>query len=365
MTRPPLGYLDPAFLAELREESDGLRAAFGTASPCTFALSGTGMSGMECALANLLEPGERLLVCVNGFFGERMAEVASRHAIEVHRVEADWGRAIDVAQLATRAREVRPQVVAFVHAETSTGCLQPLEPLAREARAAGALVVADCVTSIGGVVLDVDRAGIDVAYAGSQKCLGAPSGLAPVAASPRALDRIRRRATPPSTWYHDLVLLERYFGASPPSYHHTPSYALHSALREALRALREEGIEESARRHRRNHLALVAGVEALGLQMLVAPELRAPMLNAVVVPDGIDEAKLRSRLREKDRIEIGAGLGKLRGRIIRIGLMGHSSRAESVTCVLAAIAAALTDQGRAASADRAVEAAREALRAAA
>lgn len=356
--RPLLGYLDDDFRAMLAEESGWLRASFATENAVTFALSGTGMAGMEAAFANLLERGDRLLVGVNGFFGERMVEVAARHGAEIHRVDAEWGRALDPAALASKAREVRPKLVAVVHAETSTGCLQPLAPLAAAARESGALFLADCVTSIGGAAIELDAAGVDAAYAGSQKCLGAPPGLSPVSFSPRAMDAVRARKTPASSWYHDLAALERYYFGAPPAYHHTPSNTLHYALLEALRALhRDEGAAATFARHRSNHVAVVAGLRALGLKLLVPEDVRAPMLNAVLVPDGVDDAKVRARLRAKDRIEIGAGLGKLRGRVLRIGLMGHSSRFANVVTVLAALAEALLEQGYRCSAGAAVEAA--------
>jgi alanine-glyoxylate transaminase/serine-glyoxylate transaminase/serine-pyruvate transaminase len=362
MARPLLGYMDRDFHTILEEECRGLRACFATANRVTFPLSGTGMSGMECLLANLLEPGDRLLVCVNGFFGERLCEVAARHGAEIHRLEAEWGSPIDPAALEREARRVAPAVVAVVHAETSTGCLQPLAPLVRAGKVGNALVIADCVTSIGGTAIDADAAGLDAAYAGSQKCLGAPPGLAPVTFGERAMSKIRARKTPVQSWYHDVTILERYYpfdpGSAPSAYHHTPSTSLHYALAEALRCLLEtEGLTAAFARHQRNHRALVAGVEALGLRMLVKEGFRTPMLNAIHVPDGVDEAKIRARLRETHRIEIGAGLGKLRGKIIRIGLMGHSSRAGNVVRALAALADALQSQGYRCSPGAAVDAA--------
>lgn len=365
LERPLLGYLDREFFEILEEEARLLRRAFGTENAATFALTGTGMSGMECVLANLLEPGDRLLVCVNGFFGNRMTEVAARHGIQVDRVDAEWGTAVDPAAVRDACERSKPAVVAAVHAETSTGCLQPLAPLAEAAHAVGALFVADCVTSIGGVPVDVDRNGIDAAYAGSQKCLGAPPGLSPLTLSERALRRVRARRTPVSSWYHDLTLLAGYYpgmGSAPPAYHHTPSPTLHYGLLEALRALVEsEGLDAAFARHARNHRALVAGLEALGLTLGVPPGSRTPMLHSVGVPGGIDDGALRSRMREGHRIEIGAGLGKLRGQVFRIGLMGHSSRESNVYRALVALAECLEVQGFRGSAGAAVEAARRAF----
>lgn len=358
MSRPLLGYLDPDFRKVLDEEQSLLRDCYGTANEFTIGLSGTGMAGMECVVSNLLEPGERLLVGVNGFFGERICEVAARHGIVVYRVDAEWGAAVDPAAMDAKAREVHPHAIAVVHAETSTGCLQPLAPHSQVARAHNAFFISDCVTSIGGVPVDLDKNGVDAAYAGSQKCLGAPPGLSPVSFSKRAVERVRARKTPVSSWYHDILLLEKYYISQPQGYHHTPCNNLHYALLEALRNVKyTETIPAVFERHARNHRALVAGVEALGLRMLVAPELRTPMLNSIGVPDGVDEAKLRARLRNVNKIEIGAGLGKLKGRIIRIGLMGHSSRHGNVMAVLPALAEALREQNYKCSAGAAVDAA--------
>ncbi len=358
MNRPLLGYMDPEFRQLLGAEAELLRRSFGTENRTTFALSGTGMSGMECALSNLLEPGDRILVGVNGFFGDRMCEVASRHGVEVHRVDAEWGTAVDPIALEKKARDLSPRVIAVVHAETSTGCLQPLAPIAAVAKRSAAFLLVDCVTSLGGVPIAADAVGIDVAYAGSQKCLGAPPGLSPMTFSDRAMKVIRARKMPVGSWYHDVTILERYYGADSPAYHHTPSNPLHHALHEALLALHEtEGADATFQRHRENHVRLAAGLQALGLSLLVPEAIRTPMLLAVRVPESIDEAKVRARLREKNRIEIGAGLGKLKGRVLRIGLMGHSSRRSNVLVVLAALGEALREQGLRCSTAEAVEAA--------
>lgn len=345
LASPPLGYLDADFKKILDEEQALLRNVYGTRNALTFALSGTGMAGMECILSNLLERGERMLVCVNGFFSERMCELAERHAIVVERVDAPWGAPVDPSDVEKAARRVNPKVIAAVHAETSTGCLQALKPLSHIAKDTGALFVADCVTSIGGVPVDLDASGVDAAYAGSQKCLGAPPGLSPISLSEAAMQKIRSRKTPTHVWYFDLQLLEKYYCASPGAYHHTPSNNLHYALLEALRAIHgTEGLEEVYERHRRNHRALVAGLSALGLQLFVKEGLRTPMLHSIVVPEGVDDAALRGTLRNEYRIEIGAGLGRLRGKIFRIGLMGNSSRFNSVVSVLSALGSALQKQ---------------------
>lgn len=363
MARPLLGYLDSDFRKILDEERALLRESYDTKNELTFALSGTGMAGMECVFSNLLEAGERLLIGVNGFFGERMCEVAARHGIVVSRVDAEWGTPLDPELLANKCKEFRPKAIAVVHAETSTGCLQSLAPLSNIAKEHDALFITDCVTSIGGVPVELDKNGVDAAYAGSQKCLGAPPGLSPVSFSARAVARVRARKSPASSWYHDILLLEKYYISTPQSYHHTPSTNLHYALLEALRMLHlTETAPAAARRHQQNHRALVAGVEALGLRMFVKEGSRTPMLNSIQIPDGVDDTKLRARLRERDRIEIGAGLGKLKGRIIRIGLMGHASRFENVISVLNALAGALGEQSYKCSAGAAVDAATAAVK---
>jgi alanine-glyoxylate transaminase / serine-glyoxylate transaminase / serine-pyruvate transaminase len=336
LATPMLGYLDPAFLRLLDETQGLLRHVYETENPLTLALTGTGMAGMEAVLANLLEPGDRLLVAAAGFFGERIAEVARRHGAEVTKIERPWGEVFPLEQVAEALGRERVKALALVHAETSTGALQPLDGLADLARKNDALLVVDCVTSLGGVSVGLDANGIDAAYSGTQKCLGCPPGLAPVSLSEHARAAIRGRSRPVSAWYFDLELLARYWGGER-AYHHTPSPSLLYALHEALRMIAEEGLPARWARHRANAEALWSGLTALGLELLVPASHRLPTLTTVRVPEGTDEAAVRARLRDDHGIEIGAGLGPLKGKVWRIGLMGHSSQRGNVALLLSAL----------------------------
>lgn len=352
MSTPLVGHLDPTFVALMEEVKDLLRQTFHTANRLTFPLSATGSAGMEAVLVNLLEPGDHAVICVNGVFGGRMVEIARRAGAEVTVAEVPWGEVIDAAllrkMLESLPADASPRLVACVHAETSTGARQPLEELSRLARERGALFVVDAVTSLGGTELEVDAWGIDACYSGTQKCLSCPPGLSPVTFSERALERVLARKHKVQSWYLDVSLLAQYWGADR-VYHHTAPITMVYALHEALRIVHEEGLPARFARHRQNHRALVAGVEALGLEMAVAAEHRLPMLNSVLVPSGIDEAGVRARLLERHGIEIGAGLGPWKGRVWRIGLMGDSSCPANVLLVIAALAEALgSDAGGAA-----------------
>ncbi|HEY8234308.1 MAG: pyridoxal-phosphate-dependent aminotransferase family protein [Vicinamibacterales bacterium] len=337
LAAPALGHLDPALLQYLQETSGLLRSVFRTQNPTTLAVSGTGMAGMEAVLGSLLEPGDRLVVCAAGFFGQRIAELAARMGVSVTKVEKEWGQVFTPEELETAVAAAKPKAVAIVHAETSTGALQPMVGLGAIAERHGALLIADCVTSLGGVPVEIDDWGVDAAYSGSQKCLGGPAGMSPVTLSPRARDAIRARKRPAHAWYLDLDLLERYW-CGDHAYHHTISSALVYALREGLRLVVEEGLEARFERHQRNAQLLWDGLEAMGLTLHVAPEHRIPSLTTVRVPEGVDEARVRTRLREDYGIEIGAGLGPLKGKVFRIGLMGHGSQKANVTLLLAALA---------------------------
>src|SRR5262245_975156 len=285
MSAPLLGHLDPAFIAMMEEVKTLLRMVFGTTNELTIPISGTGSAGMEACLVNLLEPGDAFVVGVNGVFGTRMAEVAERAGARVVRVEAPWGRIIAAEQIEAALRNCeRPKVVALIHAETSTGAWQPLADAARLAHAHGALFVADCVTSLGGVPVEIDRWEVDAAYSGTQKCLSCPPGLAPVTFGARALESVRARKTKVQSWYLDVTLLQQYWGAER-VYHHTAPISMNYALREALRLVAEEGLAARFARHRLHHQALVAGLEALGLGLASEAGHRLPMLNAVTVPD--------------------------------------------------------------------------------
>jgi alanine-glyoxylate transaminase / serine-glyoxylate transaminase / serine-pyruvate transaminase len=336
MGTPLLGYLDPEFLALLDETLGLMRHVYQTENELTLPVSGTGMSGMEALLSNLLEPGQRLLVCAAGFFGNRLEEVARRHGIEVTKIEKPWGQVFTPEEVEAGLRQSDARVVALVHAETSTGALQPMDGLAEAARRHDALLMLDCVTSLGGVAVKLDEWGVDAAYSGTQKCLGCPPGLAPVSVSPRARQVIGARTRPPTSWYFDLELLRKYYGPER-MYHHTVSASLIYALREGLRLVAEEGLEARWARHAANADYLCRGLAELDLVPFVAPAHRLPTLITVRVPEGVDEAAVRTRLRQDYGIEIGAGLGPLKGQVWRIGLMGFSSRRENVTLLLAAL----------------------------
>jgi alanine-glyoxylate transaminase/serine-glyoxylate transaminase/serine-pyruvate transaminase len=346
MAAPLVGHLDPYFLQCMEEVKSLLRMVFGTKNEMTIPITGTGSAGMEACLVNLLEPGDEIVVGVNGVFGTRMAEVASRAGAIVHRVEAPWGNVVRDEQVEAALRNTtRPKLVALVHAETSTGAWQPLVPAAQLAHDHGALFLADCVTSLGGAPVDVDAVGIDVAYSGTQKCLSCPPGLAPVTFGPRAMEAIRNRKTKVQSWYLDLTLLSQYWGEER-VYHHTAPITANYGLREALRLVEEEGLPARYERHATHHRALVAGLAALGLEIAAEKGHQLPMLNAVAVPDGVDEARVRGRLLAEHGIEIGPGLGPMKGRVWRIGLMGESSRRSSVLAVLSALEEALAAEGR-------------------
>jgi alanine-glyoxylate transaminase/serine-glyoxylate transaminase/serine-pyruvate transaminase len=347
MSAPLLGHLDPAFIAMMEEVKAMLRATFGTRNELTIPISGTGSAGMEACLVNLLEPGDAFVVGVNGVFGTRMAEVAERAGARVVRVEAPWGQIVRPEQVEAALRNCpHPKLVALVHAETSTGAWQPLADAAKLAHEHGALFLADCVTSLGGVPVDVDAIGIDAAYSGTQKCLSCPPGLAPVTFGPRAVEVITGRKTKVQSWYLDLSLLAKYWGEER-VYHHTAPITMNYALREALRLVAEEGLPARYQRHALHHRALAAGLEAMGLSLAAQAGHRLPMLNAVSVPEGIAEDGVRTHLLAEHGIEIGAGLGPMKGKVWRIGLMGESCRRSSVLLVLSALEDALRKQGRA------------------
>ena len=346
MSAPLIGHLDPAFLDLMDETQSLLRETFRTGNRLTFPVSGTGSAGMEACFVNLIEPGDPVLVCVNGVFGERMAEVAARCGARVARVEAPWGRAMDPGAVRDAARREKPKILAVVHAETSTGALTPIPPMADAAREAGALLLVDAVTSLGGVALEVDAWGIDACYSGTQKCLSCPPGLSPLTFSDRALDRVLARRSKVASWYLDVTLLTKYWGASERVYHHTAPISMIYALREALRIVQEEGLEPRWARHIENHRALVAGLGAMGLSLVVPERERLPSLNAVSVPEGIDESIVRRRLLEAFGIEIGAGLGVFKGKVWRIGLMGQGSSRANVLTFLDALEHVLAAQGR-------------------
>lgn len=344
MAAPCIGHLDPYFLAAMDETQRLLRYLFQTEHPFTIPVSGTGSAGMETCFVNLVEPGDEVVVCVNGVFGTRMSDIVGRIGGRLIRVDAPWGRAIDPETVRKAVQGRSPKVLAVVHAETSTGVRQPLEDLAGIARQAGALFLVDTVTSLGGIEVAVDRLGIDAVYSGTQKCLSCPPGLAPISLSPAALEALKNRKTPVQSWYLDMGLVGSYWGAQR-KYHHTAPVNMIYALREALRIVAEEGLEARFARHRLNHLALVAGVEAMGLQMVVPEAERLPVLNAIRIPAGADDKKIRLALLRDFGIEIGGGLGEFAGKVWRVGLMGHASCRKNVVLFLAALQTILTGEG--------------------
>lgn len=343
MAAPLLGHLDPVFLRCMDDVQSLLRYVFETDNRVTIPISATGSAGMEAALVNSIEPGDDVVVCINGVFGERMRDIVGRAGGKAVVVEVKWGEAFDLDRIKAAVESCSPRVLSIVHAETSTGVLQSLTGLSDLAHSRDALLVVDAVTSLAGHRVGVDRNRIDICYSGTQKCLGAPPGLAPITFSERALERIRSRRSKVQSWYLDITMVERYWGDDR-TYHHTAPISMNYALREALRLVHEEGLEARWRRHELNHRALVAGIEAMGLRMAVSPEHRLWSLNAVSVPDGVEDGRVRTRLLEEN-IEIGGGLGPLKGRIWRIGLMGSGSTRENVTLVLAALHRALTAEG--------------------
>jgi alanine-glyoxylate transaminase/serine-glyoxylate transaminase/serine-pyruvate transaminase len=356
--QPTIGHLDPAFQALMEEVKTGLSALFRAPGHACIPLPGPGTAGMEAAMLNLLEPGDVAVVAVNGLFGARMAEMAARAGAEVVRVEHEWGEPIDPERVEAALWARRAKVLALVHAETSTGVLTDPAPLCALAREHGALSVVDCVTSLGGVAVDVGAWDADVVYAGTQKCLSAPPGLAPFAFGARARAAVEARKSPCRTWLHDLSLLMSYWGGQGGrAYHHTAPINAVYGLHEALTVLSEEGLEASIARHRRMHEAFASGIAALGLDFLVAKPHRLPQLNTILVPEDVDEAMVRARMLDRFGVEIGAGVGVLKGRVWRIGLMGASASPRHVRLGLVALAGALAAQGVAVSVSDALAAA--------
>ena len=344
MTSPVVGHLDPQFLQCMDEIQGMLRYVFETENRVTIPVSGTGSAGMEAAIVNAIEPGNDVVVCINGVFGERMHEIVERSGGRPVPVRAKWGEPVDRNLIEDALKSCQPRALALVQAETSTGVLQDLSGLADIAHKHDALLIVDAVASLGGSPVGVDRNRVDVCYSGSQKCLSAPPGLAPITFSERALDRIRARKTKVRSWYLDISMVERYWGADR-TYHHTAPISSNYALHEALRIVCEEGLEARWQRHHLNHLALVAGLQGMGLALLVAPEHRPWSVNAVCVPDGVDDMRIRRRLLDESNIDIAGGLGLLKGQLWRIGLMGSGSTRENVNLALEALHQALNAEG--------------------
>ncbi len=345
MTAPILGHLDPDFLQVMRDVMEMLRLLFQTSNNLTFPLSGTGTAGMEAALCNMLEPQDTVVIAINGFFGARMADIATRCGAQVHIVPFPWGRPVELDVLEKELRRHSEiKAVAVVHGETSTGVLSPLPEIANLVHNYDAVLIADAVTSLGGHDVALDQWDVDVCYSATQKCLGAPPGLAPISLGPRATEVLRSRKSKVQSFYLNLVELESYWQTNH-IYHHTAPISMVYALREALRRLVEEGLENRFQRHARNAAALRAGLEALGLEMFADPKHQLNPLTAVLVPEGIDEARVRSRLVQEFNIDIGGGLGELGGRVWRIGLMGDSCTNTNVFALLSALETILPGEG--------------------
>jgi alanine-glyoxylate transaminase/serine-glyoxylate transaminase/serine-pyruvate transaminase len=361
MARPTIGHLDPAFIDMMEETKELLRYAFQTRNEMTLPVSAPGSAGMETCFVNLVEPGDVVVVCRNGVFGDRMRENVERCGATPVMVDDEWGNPVDPGTVgAALASHPDARALSFVHAETSTGVQSDAAALCALARERGVLSIVDTVTSLGGIPVKVDEWGADAVYAGSQKCLSCAPGLSPVTLGPRALDRVRDRKSRIQSWFLDLNLVMGYWGsAAKRSYHHTAPVNTLYGLHEALRMLQEEGLENAWSRHRTCHLALRAGLEAMGLRLPVAEDCRLPQLNLVSVPEGVDEAEVRKRALERYGLEIGAGLGVFAGTMWRIGLMGQSCNERNVLVCLTALEGILTDAGAAIEKGVALPAARE------
>lgn len=339
-----VGHLDPYYLELMNKMQQMLRSVMRTENPMTMAISGTGSAGMEATVTNLIEPGDSMVVCVNGVFGGRMVDVAERAGAKVTRVDRPWGQVFGPADLKDAIAKAKPKVVGIVMAETSTGARQPIEEISKLVHESGALLLVDAVTALGGIPVEVDKWKIDALYSGTQKCLSCPPGLAPVSFSAAAMDVILKRKTKVQSWYLDVSMLAKYWGEER-VYHHTAPINMTYALYEALRLVLEEGLDRCFARHALNHKALKAGLAALGIAYTSDEAHTLPMLNAVWIPKGVDDMTIRKGLLTRFGIEIGGGLGDFKGKAWRIGLMGHASRANNVLLVLGALEQLLAEQG--------------------
>ncbi|MFY0689929.1 MAG: alanine--glyoxylate aminotransferase family protein [Cyclobacteriaceae bacterium] len=337
MSTPLIGHLDPEFLEVMDDIKVMTQKTLQTENQLTFVVSAPGSAGMETCLVNLLEPGDEAVICIHGVFGTRLADIAERCGAKVIKVESPWGQHIETSQVKKALESCSPKLVAIVHAETSTGVLQPLEEISKMTKDAGALLVVDAVTSYCGTDLKVDEWGIDALYSGTQKCLSAPPGLSPVTFSDKAVEVLDQRKTKVQSWFLDLTMVKNYWSGAKRAYHHTGPVSAMFALREALRLVLEEGLEARFDRHRANHLLLKQGLEEMGFRFLVEEQYRLPMLNSVYLPDGVDEAAIRSRLLNEYNIEVGGGLGAFAGKIWRVGLMGESSDVNHVNMLISAL----------------------------
>ncbi len=336
MSTPLVGHLDPSFLALMDRTQQLLRYAFQTDYLLTIPVSGTGSAAMEAAVANMVEAGDKTLVCANGYFGLRLADMAVRYGADLHVLSKPWGDIFTPGEIKQALRERPAKVVAIVHAETSTGALQPIDEIARIVHDQGGILIVDAVTSLGGIPLEVDRSDIDVCYSGTQKCLSCPPGLGPITLGPRAIDILKNRKTRVPNWYLDLTMVQKYWGQER-TYHHTAPITAVYGLYEGLKIVAEEGLENRWARHQKHAEMLWSGLQDMGLSCHVPQSHRLPSLTTIRVPEGIDEAQVRSRLLQEYNIEVAGGLGELKGKIWRVGLMGYSSRQENVILFLEAL----------------------------
>jgi alanine-glyoxylate transaminase / serine-glyoxylate transaminase / serine-pyruvate transaminase len=343
MATPLLGHLDPHFVGLMDQVQELLRYVFETNNLLTIPVSGTGSAAMEAAVANLVEPGDSVLICVNGYFGLRLADMAERYGGQVRTLVRPWGEVFEVSEIRLALEEQPAKIIAVVHAETSTGAKQPLEGIVQAAHDHGALIIVDAVTSLAGIPVRVDELEIDVCYSGSQKCLSCPPGISPITLGPRAIQSLENRRSKVPNWYLDLTSVQKYWGKER-TYHHTAPISNVFALYEALRIVAEEGLEQRWARHRQVAEMFWSGLEAMGLACHVPEPSRLETLTTVRVPDGIDEVAVRQKLLNKYNIEISGGLGELKGKIWRVGLMGYSARPENVLLLLAALKEILSDR---------------------
>lgn len=341
IAKPTLGHLDPYFIKIMDAIKDQLKSVMGTNNRLTMPMSGTGSAGMETCLVNLIEPGDRVLVIINGVFGKRMEDSAQRLGAKVDSLEFEWGTPVIVEKVGEQLKKGPYSLVAIVHAETSTGALNPVQEVGALVNETGALYMVDTVTSLAGMPVAMDAWGVDAMFSGTQKCISCPPGLSPLSFSDRAVDKLKSRKEKVPNWYLDLSMIVGYWEGNTRAYHHTAPVNMEYALYAALDCVLKEGLGEVFQRHKTTHDQLVRGLENLGLEMYVAPESRLPMLNAVTVPKGVNEAEVRAKLLNEHRIEIGAGLGPLAGKIWRIGLMGHTARPENVERLLEALGGCL------------------------
>lgn len=337
MAHPLVGHLDPTFIELMNQTQAMLRDLFQTENPLTVPISGTGSAGMEAMVCNLIEPGDPVLVCINGYFGMRIANMAGRYGAEVHTIERTWGEVFTPDDVKAALEKTPVRLVFMVHAETSTGARQPLEGMADVVHAHDALLCIDTVTSLGGLPVTIDAWGVDAAFSGTQKALSVPPGLAPLTFGPRAVEKLQNREAKVANWYLDLSMLSQYWGDER-SYHHTAPISMNYALREGLRLVFEEGLESRFERHQRNARLLWDGLEAMGFDLVIPEDYRLPTLTTVYIPDGVNGADVRARLLNEYNIEIAGGLGKFKGKAWRIGLMGYSSKPENVALLLSALA---------------------------